>query len=100
MLHATQNGLPFNILMWFACDLLGGNLRGLKVSTIVGGAHQCPRVVIVGFVVVIGCFGSHKCTLVLGKFLGKVGQDLGESKPNRLHVDIFWLCFIHLRYIV
>ena len=30
-----------------------------------------------------------------------VGQDPSDSKPNRLHVDIFWwvCCFIHLRCI-
>jgi hypothetical protein len=29
-----------------------------------------------------------------------VGQDHGDSKSNRLHVDIFRFCFIHLRHIL
>ena len=35
-----------------------------------------------------------------GKFLGIFGQDPSDSKSNRLHVDIFQCCFIHLRYIL
>ena len=30
---------------------------------------------------------------VPGKFLSIVGQDLSDSKSNRLHVDIFRFCF-------
>ena len=37
---------------------------------------------------------------VPGKFLGIVGQDPSDSKFNRLHVDIFRFCFIHLRYVL
>jgi hypothetical protein len=39
---------------------------------------------------------------VPGKFLGiyTVGQDPSDSKSNRLHVDIFRFCFIHLRNIL
>ena len=38
------------------------------------------------------------------QFLGSfwfiiVGQDPSDSKSNRLHVDIFQFCLIHLRYI-
>ena len=33
-----------------------------------------------------------------GKFLGIVGQDLSDYESNRLHVDIFRLSFIYLRY--
>ena len=29
-----------------------------------------------------------------------VGQDHGDFKSNRLHVDVFWFCFIHLRCIL
>ena len=36
---------------------------------------------------------------VPGKFLGTVGQDPSDIKSNRLHVAIFWFCFIHLRYL-
>jgi hypothetical protein len=36
---------------------------------------------------------------VPGKFLDIVGQDPSNSKSNRLHVDIFRFCFIHLKYI-
>ena len=28
------------------------------------------------------------------------GQDLSDSKSNRLHVDIYRFCFIHMRYIL
>ena len=34
------------------------------------------------------------------KFLGIVGQDPSDSKSSRIHVDIIWFCFIHLRYIL
>ena len=40
---------------------------------------------------------------VPGKFLNVVGQDPSDrlqSKSNRLHVDIFRFCFIHLKYIL
>ena len=36
---------------------------------------------------------------VPGKFLGRVGQDPSDSKSNRLNVDIFQFCYIHLRYV-
>ena len=36
----------------------------------------------------------------LGRYLGIIGQDLNVSKSNRLHVDIFRLFFISLRYIL
>ena len=29
-----------------------------------------------------------------------VGQDPSDSKSSRLHVDIFWFCFIPLEYIL
>ena len=34
------------------------------------------------------------------KVLGIAGQESSDSKPNRLQVDIFRFCFIHLRYIL
>jgi hypothetical protein len=34
------------------------------------------------------------------KFLSIVSQDPSDSKSNRLHVDIFWFCLIHVRYIL
>ena len=34
-----------------------------------------------------------------GKFLGIVGQNPSDSKPNRLHVDILRVSFIKLEYI-
>ena len=37
---------------------------------------------------------------VPGKYLGIVGQDLSDSKSNRLHVDIFRFCFVRLKYIL
>ena len=46
--------------------------------------------------------GHNDCMfhLVPGKFLGIVGQDPSDSQSNRVHVDILWFCFIHLRYIL
>ena len=31
---------------------------------------------------------------------GMVSQDPSDSKSNRLHVQIFQFCFIHLKYIL
>ena len=42
----------------------------------------------------------HLYTSVPEKFLGIVGQDPGDYQSNRLHVDIFQFCFIHLGYIL
>jgi hypothetical protein len=40
-------------------------------------------------------------TQCLGSFWGLVvGQNPSDSKSNRLHVDIFQTCFIHLRHIL
>ena len=36
----------------------------------------------------------NKFLAVPGKFWGIVGQDPNEPKSNRLHVGIFWFCFI------
>ena len=44
--------------------------------------------------------GSLPSATIPKKFLGIVGQDHGDAKSNQLHVDIFWFCFIHLRFIL
>ena len=69
-------------------------------SVLVLSVHWWPTPVSVGGLLSILLVIALELSQPLHKkFSGIVDQDPSNSKSNRLHVDIFRFCFIHLRYI-